>query len=181
MAAIFRDAPAGQISRLFLGPRVFPYADENKAFVLPYAKTNTLEDNKPLTDDPEKATADERAAAGSQASSQSDSKDEVVEWYGADDPDNPQNWSTFKKTFTFFQICLLTFSGQYCWFSAWVPSIGLRVSPAAVYSGSAIITPAQTTFVEIYGISAQTSSLVLSMYVLGYVSRIPTTPRERSC
>jgi MFS transporter, DHA1 family, multidrug resistance protein len=179
MAAIFRDAPAGQISRLILGPRAFSYADENKAFVLPYAKATKVE-NELHTDDPEKATAGERAASRSQTSSQSDSNDELVEWYGADDPDNPQNWSTLKKTFTFFQICLLTFSGQ-CYIFVWVPSISLRISHGEVYSGSAIITPAQTTFVEIYGISAQASSLVLSMYVLGYVSRILATRRERSC
>lgn len=28
------------------------------------------------------------------------------------DRDNPHNWSTGKKAFVFFQICLLTFSGQ---------------------------------------------------------------------
>lgn len=39
-----------------------------------------------------------------------------------------------------------------------------------VYSGSAIITPAQPVFMEIFGVSAEVSSLVLSMYVLGYVS-----------
>ncbi|PKY07086.1 cycloheximide resistance protein [Aspergillus campestris IBT 28561] len=57
------------------------------------------------------------------------------------------NWSTGRKTFVFFQICLLTF---------------------AVYSGSAIISPAQPTFVEIFGISSQASTLVMSMFVLGY-------------
>ena len=39
-----------------------------------------------------------------------------------------------------------------------------------VYSGSAIITPAEPIFMEIFGVSAQVSTLVLSMYVLGYVS-----------
>jgi hypothetical protein len=38
-----------------------------------------------------------------------------------------------------------------------------------VYSGSAIITPAEPVFIEIFGVSAEVSSLVLSMYVLGYV------------
>jgi DHA1 family multidrug resistance protein-like MFS transporter len=153
MATIFRDAPAGQISRLLLGSRAFSYADERKSFALPFAKATTIEnhENEVLSKDPEKANDNEIVASGyeSQTSSESDSNDKLVEWYGVDDPDNPQNWSTWKKSFTFFQICLLTF---------------------AVYSGSAIITPAQPTFVEIYGISAQASSLVLSMYVLGYVS-----------
>jgi hypothetical protein len=38
-----------------------------------------------------------------------------------------------------------------------------------VYSGSAIITPAEPVFIEIFGVSSEVSSLVLSMYVLGYV------------
>jgi len=43
-------------------------------------------------------------------------------------------------------------------------------SIATVYSASAIITPAEGVFEEIWGVSAEVSSLVLSMYVLGYVS-----------
>lgn len=37
----------------------------------------------------------------------------VVEFTGADDEDNPQNWSAKKKCFVFMQICLLTFSSKY--------------------------------------------------------------------
>lgn len=32
----------------------------------------------------------------------------IVEWYGDDDPENPQNWSTAKKGFVVFEVCLLT-------------------------------------------------------------------------
>ncbi|KAL4905239.1 hypothetical protein BDW74DRAFT_167930 [Aspergillus multicolor] len=49
----------------------------------------------------------------------------LVDWNGADDPENPQNWSTPRKTFVQFQICLLT---------------------VAIYTGSAIITPAEPVF-----------------------------------
>ena len=38
----------------------------------------------------------------------------------------------------------------------------------AVYSASAIITPAEGVFQEMWGVSGQVSALVLSMYVLGY-------------
>ncbi|KAL6236740.1 hypothetical protein BDW75DRAFT_238960 [Aspergillus navahoensis] len=71
----------------------------------------------------------------------------LVDWDGPGDPENPQNWSTTRKTFVLIQICLLT---------------------VAIYSGSAIITPAEPVFVDVYGVSVQVSTLVLSMYVLGY-------------
>lgn len=32
-----------------------------------------------------------------------------VDWYGPDDPDNPRNWSLFKKCFVTFDLCFLTF------------------------------------------------------------------------
>jgi hypothetical protein len=38
---------------------------------------------------------------------------QTVGWYDDKDPENPLNWSTGKKTFTYFQICLLTFSGMF--------------------------------------------------------------------
>ncbi|KAM5456325.1 hypothetical protein MaudCBS49596_001347 [Microsporum audouinii] len=141
MAAIFREAPVGQVCRLIFGPQAAPYPDETKGFVWPQGTATVLQDQGRPSSDPEKA------ATESQSSLQSDSDSGLVDWSGSDDPDNPQNWSTSKKTFTFFQICLLTFT---------------------VYGGSSIITPAEPTFVERYGASSQASSLVLSMYVLGY-------------
>ena len=32
-----------------------------------------------------------------------------VDWYGPNDPDNPRNWSLFKKCFVTFDLCFLTF------------------------------------------------------------------------
>ena len=55
----------------------------------------------------------------------------------------------------------------------------LGTNAAIVYLGSAIITPAEPIFVKIYGVSAEVSSLVLSMFVLGYVSSIPIDSSEK--
>ena len=49
---------------------------------------------------------------GSKDGSKDANESQLVEWYGADDPDNPQNWSTAKKSFVMFEICLLTFAGM---------------------------------------------------------------------
>jgi DHA1 family multidrug resistance protein-like MFS transporter len=32
----------------------------------------------------------------------------LVDWYGDDDPENPRNWSSGKRLFVLFEICLLT-------------------------------------------------------------------------
>ncbi|KAL4781787.1 hypothetical protein BJX76DRAFT_359548 [Aspergillus varians] len=109
-----RDGPFGQLCRLVLGPRVFPYPDEKEGFKNPAAEAPTPE-------------------------SGSSSSETNVDVEKAEQGPSP-GYHTI-------QICLLTFS---------------------VYAGSVIITPAQPAFVEIFGVSAQVSSLVPSMYVLGY-------------
>jgi DHA1 family multidrug resistance protein-like MFS transporter len=114
MAAIFREAPFGQISRLLLGPRIFKYADERIRVASNSPKASALEKQESGSEhDLERHFSNERAVPVPQTSSSTDSKNDLVDWSGPEDPDNPQNWSTAKKTFTFFQICLLTFSGMY--------------------------------------------------------------------
>ncbi|KAI0456731.1 cycloheximide resistance protein [Xylaria acuta] len=150
MAAILRDAPAGQLARLAL-KTVFLYPDEKEGFSLPMHPkpvSNNEYNQTALRGDEEKA-ADlmmqpdrDTSSTGTQ-----DSSKQIIDWYGPEDPENPQNWSARKKSFVFFQIALLTF---------------------VVYLGSAIITPAQTIFMQLYGVSAQVSSLPLSLYILGY-------------
>lgn len=54
----------------------------------------------------------EKVAVSSQTSSQSGEANDLVDWDGPEDPENPQNWSTAKKSFVFFQICLLTFASM---------------------------------------------------------------------
>ncbi|KAE9973720.1 hypothetical protein BLS_003464 [Venturia inaequalis] len=173
MAAIFRDSPAGQILRVFMGRKIAPYMDEKEDFQLsrtisrpkhvPAPGTEATDrdiiqnerDDESETGQSEgekEATADkeiklERNDTNPTGAPEGKPDHNVVEFTGVDDEDNPQNWSAGKKCFVFMQICLLTFS---------------------IYSASAIITPAEGVFIEIWGASRQTSSLVLSMYVLGY-------------
>lgn len=90
---------------------------------------------------------------------------DIVDWYGPDDPENPQNWSTFKKVWVTFEICLLTFS---------------------VYIGSSIYTPGIPEISEEFGVSPVAATLGLTLFVLGYgvgpmlwspMSEIPQTGR----
>ncbi|KAL8865616.1 MAG: hypothetical protein Q9174_006793, partial [Haloplaca sp. 1 TL-2023] len=80
----------------------------------------------------------------------------VVHWFGDDDPENPMNWSLFKKAFVTFEICLLTWS---------------------VYIGSAIYSAGLESVVMDFGVS-QTKALLgltyiplgtsISLFVAGY-------------
>jgi DHA1 family multidrug resistance protein-like MFS transporter len=188
--AILRDAPAGQLARLFLGLKISPYADEQEGYVFsapPHAKDDLSsnsshdsdKDDASEQDAENKETGDESSdrdvevhAANEASHAQAMGDPNAVEWSGPNDPDNPQNWSTLKKTFVFAQICLLTFASK-CLFAILPLSTevleDLCLQPT-VYSASAIITPAQPVFQEIFGLNTQVSSLTLSMYVLGYVS-----------
>ena len=71
----------------------------------------------------------------------------LVDWYTTDDVENPQQWSTGKKAIASTQIYLYTF---------------------AVYLGSAIYTPSVGGIMEEFGVSVETASLGLSLYVLAY-------------
>ena len=59
----------------------------------------------------------------------------------------PMNWSTFKKVFVTFEICLLTFS---------------------VYIGSAIYSAGEETVVKDFGVSQTKATLGLTLFVAGY-------------
>ncbi|PVH92357.1 putative MFS transporter [Periconia macrospinosa] len=174
IAEIIRDAPAGQLARAYLGWKIAPYEDEEDGFQLPQTKEQGTDPqaNTEVTHSEEgsRHTSVEHNEEKRRSSEDSihhephterdmeriaTQKDEHASnqplpnevGFSPTDRDNPQNWSTKKKIFTFLQICLLTFS---------------------IYSASAIITPAEGIFQEIWGVSREVSALVLSMFVLGY-------------
>lgn len=110
-----RDAPFGQLCRLALGPRVFLYPDEKEGFKYQSAEETTTEVPTPEENknDSTDTDADVEKAESVPSPNQSKPGHQTVGWYGDSDPENPQMWSLAKKTVTFFQICLLTFSGQF--------------------------------------------------------------------
>ncbi|KAF2658041.1 cycloheximide resistance protein [Lophiostoma macrostomum CBS 122681] len=179
---VLRDAPAGQLARTYLGWTIAPYEDEKEGYSLQQPTSHAVALSVAHKDeaDPdgisEKSSADpaqgkdsdiESSAMASTAPRQDENAIRDIERmatekeeppnttqpnpnevsFSPEDRDNPHNWSTGKKVFAFAQICLLTFS---------------------IYSASAIITPAEGVFQEMWGVSGQVSALVLSMYVLGY-------------
>jgi DHA1 family multidrug resistance protein-like MFS transporter len=131
MAAIFRDSPAGQILRVFLGMKIAPYMDEREDFKLSRTISRPSHVPAPGTEatdvinredeseidqsEGEKEISDkelERNDTNPTGAPKGKPDHNVVEFTGSDDEDNPQNWSSRKKIFVFIQICLLTFSSK---------------------------------------------------------------------
>lgn len=71
----------------------------------------------------------------------------LVDWYTTDDPANPKNWSSFKKSFVMFVLCIYTFT---------------------VYCAGPIYSIAAEQIQEHFGVSAVAASLGLGLYVLAY-------------
>lgn len=71
----------------------------------------------------------------------------IVDWWGPKDPENPLNWSTGKKFFVTFEICLLTFS---------------------VYIGSAIYSAGVMDVSRVFKVSEVAALLGLTLFVGGY-------------
>ncbi|OTB09491.1 hypothetical protein M426DRAFT_50830 [Hypoxylon sp. CI-4A] len=71
----------------------------------------------------------------------------LIDWYGADDPANPMNWSTWKK-------CRVHSTLYYV--------------AASVYMSASIFSAAQTEVEQAFGVSPTVSSLGLALYVLAY-------------
>ncbi|EME87996.1 Benomyl/methotrexate resistance [Pseudocercospora fijiensis CIRAD86] len=71
----------------------------------------------------------------------------LVSWWGDNDPENPQNWSLFKKCFVTFEICLLTTS---------------------VYIGSSIYSAGTQSVMATFGVSQVAATLGLCLFVAGY-------------
>ncbi|KAL1894056.1 hypothetical protein Sste5346_006198 [Sporothrix stenoceras] len=71
----------------------------------------------------------------------------VVDWYTTDDPANPQNWSTRRRSIVAFIIWLYTF---------------------VVYMSSAIYLNSEAGVMETFNVDTTNAALGLSLFVLGY-------------
>ncbi|OOF97636.1 hypothetical protein ASPCADRAFT_4244 [Aspergillus carbonarius ITEM 5010] len=71
----------------------------------------------------------------------------LVDWYSADDPDNPHNWSFAAKLLVYVEVNLFTF---------------------LVFMAAAIVAADEGQIQDLFGVSRTVSSLGLALYVLGY-------------
>ncbi|CCF58161.1 hypothetical protein KAFR_0D05140 [Kazachstania africana CBS 2517] len=89
----------------------------------------------------------EKTEDGSIAESEDPFDPFFVQWNGDDDPDNPQNWSNFKKVLIMIEIMLLT---------------------CITYMGASIYSIGQSSIQETFGVGQVVATLNLSLYALGY-------------
>ncbi|KAG9664291.1 MFS general substrate transporter, partial [Aureobasidium melanogenum] len=130
--SLFVDTTFGFLMRNISGGRLFPYEDTYNA--------ELREEYFNQGDIKEEESSDDEEKNGSKG------KYKLIE-FREDDPDNPQNWSTFKKCFVTFNICFLT---------------------SSVYIGSAIYTSGLPFLTQAFGVSTEVITIGLTLYVLGY-------------
>lgn len=134
MKDLFRETVFGRLVHLASGRRFFRRDEElDPSTILRYSPDNSesssISNGKEIQADIERGK-DKR----------------LVEW-AENDPHNPRNWSTHKKVFVTFQICLLTTS---------------------VYIGSAIYTAGLPGVQQQFHVSEVKALLGLTLFVLGY-------------
>jgi len=81
----------GQIIYHASGRRLFRYQEEIEGFVVPDRYVLHSEHDRSLMS-PSSTITNTTAVAGEGEGDGEKGKDVVVDWYGDDDPENPQNW-----------------------------------------------------------------------------------------
>ncbi|KAF9511080.1 hypothetical protein BS47DRAFT_1373151 [Hydnum rufescens UP504] len=149
MFDIIRDSTFGTLVNHLTGGRVLPYRDQLPNYQIPERYLKSLRDStvpsSPATRVPSFVEGDVAKKDPEAAHIKLDPY--IVDWDGDDDPDNPHNWSSGKRSFVLFSICVLTFS---------------------IYIGSAIYTPSIPGIMKDFGVSSVVATLGLSLYVLAY-------------
>ena len=159
MKDLFRETIFGRIVRAASGGKLFGYNEElcpanlqKYQLIEPNSSATSLTlEEKHVDQDSVKAAYAVQASISDQenqnAVDQEKGKDHVLVTWLPDDPHNPRNWSTPKKLFVTFQICLLTTS---------------------VYIGSAIYTAGLVGVQAQSHISQVKALLGLTLFVVGY-------------
>lgn len=131
MADIFRDSPFGQILRVYFHREMAPFEDEKAGFDLRKVLSKPESDGKDAKSPSRRSSSEvSRALAYTKYKSESsiearqstirttsvdvhqDNENVQIVGFGENDQDNPQNWSQWKKSWVYFQICLLTFTSE---------------------------------------------------------------------
>ncbi|VDC00305.1 unnamed protein product [Peniophora sp. CBMAI 1063] len=148
---LIKDTTFGYLLRALLGPSVLPHPDELDVqnvygWSIDKRRSPSVDNAEFHEQGASPAPTDVRTSG---VTFDADEKvgNVVVGWYGSDDPDNPQNWSSAKKVWVLFQTCYLTF---------------------AVYIGSSIYTGGIKDVEAQFNVSQVAATLGLTMFVLGY-------------
>ncbi|KAI6091792.1 benomyl/methotrexate resistance protein [Hypoxylon rubiginosum] len=147
MATQVRDTVFGHIARIVTSNKTFQYPDE----VDPSLWKKALQTNTSSTPTPPSDKANEPQGVKLQDLSPDHVEDGrdiyLVDWYGSDDPENPQNWSGSWKLLVTSLMCILNFS---------------------FYIASSIYVPGIPSIMEEFGVSEIVATLGLSLFTIGY-------------
>lgn len=141
MLDIFRDSFIGQLTRILTRHRLCQYPEDDPTFIF-RPEFSRLSVSKEASEDQTNGHESSKATEDSEKRQES-----VVTWYGATDPENPQNWGAVKKGWVSLLLLLYTFS---------------------VYIGSSLYTASEEDISNIYHVSPIASAVGLSVYVIGY-------------
>jgi DHA1 family multidrug resistance protein-like MFS transporter len=143
-----RDSFFGRIVYELSGKSIFKHPEERADYVVP---DKYLFEGAKNTGGAPVIEKKEGGDDGEDARTLEIGKDEkpqiLVDWDGPDDPENPKNWTLFKKVLFIMQVGLLTTS---------------------IYIGSSIYVPGVDQIMEEFNVSLTVSYLPLSLFVIGY-------------
>ncbi|WWC58885.1 uncharacterized protein I303_101430 [Kwoniella dejecticola CBS 10117] len=125
-----------------------PRRDSQATIVDEQADQTPKAPKEKTVDSPSGSGSDDRMA-NNDLQAEEGTKDDpnLVTWYGDDDPENPQNWSTSYKSFVAIQMSFLTF---------------------AVYIGSSIYSSGIEGVMAQFTVSQTTALVGLTVFVIGY-------------
>ncbi|KAI9746350.1 MAG: hypothetical protein M1818_000062 [Claussenomyces sp. TS43310] len=148
-----RDTVFGHFVRLISDNRLLKFPDEVDSSLWKRCLQEATNDDAEKEQNPSSSGTtsmdDSEKPNVNQVHPNGDKREDVylVDWYGPEDPENPQNWSNSRKLLVTALICILNF---------------------AVYVGSAIYTPGEESIMEEFGVNEIVATLGLSLFVLGY-------------
>lgn len=159
MKEFIRDSFGGRLIYHLSKHKYFKYPEEEEDYVIPdkYLK-DIKQDSLQVQQDPSGDEMEMNAASDSSDSSLSEktvvphdkysnSNYIFVEWDGDDDPEDPRNWTLFKKGFFIFEVAFLTTS---------------------VYMASAVYTPGMEQLQHDLSVGKVVGTLGVFTFVLGY-------------
>ncbi|KAM0817387.1 putative Major facilitator superfamily (MFS) profile domain-containing protein [Seiridium cardinale] len=166
MTTQFRDTAFGQAVRLLSNKRLFPYPDEvdrslwERSLRKEGTSRNRIVCSSGNSDSSPAARESQGKKAPNSTSAYRDGAAQVngtnptqaferqqdihlIEWYGPDDPENPQNWSETWKFIITSQVCILNF---------------------VVYIASSLYVPGEESLMKEFGVSEIAATLGLSLF-----------------
>ncbi|KAG5421323.1 MDR1 [Candida metapsilosis] len=159
MLDFIRDSFGGRLIYHLSKHKYFSYPEEDKDYVIPekylldnkytYDAQITQQQEQQQQQDTEVSTSDSSTISSLSEKTKVDNSNDYifVEWDGDDDPEDPRNWSLFKKGFFIFEVAFLTTS---------------------VYMASAVYTPGLDQLQHDLSVGKVVGTLGVFTFVLGY-------------